>query len=174
MNVWHRPGAIERLKELCSVVHMSASRIAAELSEEWETPISRNAIIGKCKRLDIPLPGAGRVAQGRPRPAFPGERRPHAQRPLRVYVPRNRPRCEPVDTPAAEDDAGAPIAGGVTLLELGHEDCRWPFGNPLSPGLRFCGQRIEPGRFYSFCAFHLRRGTERPRPPKPTNDRRRP
>lgn len=57
-----------------------------------------------------------------------------------------------------EDDepAGEPI----TLLELGHGDCRWPVGEVDGPDTLFCGARSELGTPY--CEHHnaLARGKQ--------------
>lgn len=49
------------------------------------------------------------------------------------------------------DDEPAP-EGGVSLLDIGHGQCRWPLGNPRDvEGFRFCGAGISAG---SYCRSH--------------------
>lgn len=63
---------VERLKELWSQ-GLSASAIAVELGE-----VTRNAVIGKARRLELPNRAAVRVIRRKPRPI----------RPTPVYDPR--------------------------------------------------------------------------------------
>jgi len=35
--------------------------------------------------------------------------------------------------------AEAPPEGGITLMQLQNETCRWPFGDPREPSFRYCG-----------------------------------
>jgi hypothetical protein len=39
----------------------------------------------------------------------------------------------------ADLPAEAPPEGGITLMQLQNETCRWPFGDPREPSFRYCG-----------------------------------
>lgn len=152
---------VATLKELCGQP-LSASDIASELNRMCNTSFSRNAIIGKALRLGISLPHAGSHRLGGPQgPRATPSRPPRPPRADRQSASRIRTkvvrfRCEP-----AETDEGAPIDGGVTFDALTRDCCRWPFGDPATPGLRYCGQKRQEGVNYWFCAFHLKRAWSR-------------
>ncbi len=40
----------------------------------------------------------------------------------------------------------------ITILDLTERTCRWPIGDPLKPGFRFCGAPVNPG--VSYCQEH--------------------
>jgi hypothetical protein len=160
MNIWDVPGAVDELKRLCGPDggYPSSSDIAEALTAQYNIRCSRNAVIGKCGRLGLALPRAGYVA---PRSNIPQRaarpRRTPRPRPLSFATRGPKFKCEPVIV-EAEDAEGAPINGGVSFGDLRRESCRWPFGDPLHPDMRYCGEPIMCGYFYSFCGFHLRRG----------------
>lgn len=45
----------------------------------------------------------------------------------------------------------APTFGTATILSVRRFDCRWPYGDPESPGFALCGRKVERG---AFCAAH--------------------
>lgn len=144
----------------------SASQIAVELGG-----ITRNAVIGKVHRLHITerdkQPKHTSRSQGQKvrqersrqersrqekardkryltpaeRKAQREERRATAERTAAVLASEDAPRL------TAEERARA-----VTLLQLNDHTCRWPLGNPASPGFLFCG--AEPIHERPYCAAH--------------------
>lgn len=151
MSIW-TPEIIDHLRRLAGQA-LGSGAIARELAAMYGIRITRNAVIGKCLRAKIELRRPVKVTRP-PRPR--SEPRIHFRSPPKLQPLKLAPRCEPI---IAEDDQGAPIDGGLTLVELRAGCCRWPFGDPLVPGLRYCGQPIAEGRFYSFCAVHMQRAT---------------
>ena len=82
----------------------------------------------------------------------------------------NQPVCErmadgttlerlPVPEPTAEDLA-IPHERRRTLLELTADTCKWPVGEPGTPGFFFCGAR--PVSELPYCAAHCSRAYVRP------------
>lgn len=110
----------------------SASQIAAEIGG-----LSRNAVIGKIHRLDLP----GReVKFTSPRGFLTREEKAERQ-----AARRAKRESRPPQPVIAE-----PEARMVALLDLEHGDCRYPFGN--GPFF-FCG---HPATHGSYCKRHHR------------------
>ena len=135
---------VELLKKLWGD-GLSASQIAAELGG-----ITRNAVIGKVHRLGL----SGRAKA--PSSSVPRQRKPRAPaqmfRPARPMVRGNtalaaspaydydpEPEPEPIENII-------PIGQRCTLLELDHEKCHWPIGDPGQPDFFFCGGKTANRR----------------------------
>ncbi|WP_183753993.1 GcrA family cell cycle regulator [Pseudochelatococcus contaminans] len=67
-------------------------------------------------------------------------------------APSVAPRPLPPQAPAARESVVVPISERVTIMDLREYMCRWPVGDPTSPGFRFCGARAVTGLPY--CAHH--------------------
>jgi hypothetical protein len=61
-----------------------------------------------------------------------------------------------------DDDLIIPISERKTVETLLADDCRWPFGDPLSGDFHFCGKRKKDGSPY--CEFHVRRAFQAAKP----------
>ena len=121
---------------------LSASQIAKQLGG-----VTRNAVIGKVHRLGLSGRGAPSAPTRAPRLAAPRPRRP-----VRAAVPTARP-SPPAPTSQLMPTPEEP--GLVdTLVQLGAHACKWPIGDPKSPGFSFCGRRTD-GRY---CEAHERLG----------------
>lgn len=150
----------------------SATLISAEIGQ------TRNAVIGKAHRMKLPrrrssvnaldrmhkaaaARGNGRRSQFG-QPSGPGVLRRAAARAAvatTVYggapftaVPAAGERGKTEERPR---ELFASTAAAV--VGLGRAECRWPIGDPKSPGFGFCGQAAEEGR--SYCAAHRQRAT---------------
>lgn len=123
---------IETLTQLWSEGH-SCTEVARLMGG-----ISRNAVIGKVRRLA--LPKRATVARKNPTP----KPRPKAKRPAVEDAPE-----EPIVT---EDGY---IAFPTSLFDLKSHDCRWPHGDPKDDRFGFCGQPAVEGKPY--CTAHCRR-----------------
>ena len=119
--------------------------------------ISKNAVIGKKHRLELP---------GRPSPirTTSGPRAPHAKRVTRGQ-PTLPPAFRPVvvvdaprtSTPPTRTVATSPLAP-LVLPTRGF--CQWPVGEPRAPGFRLCDEPALCGRPY--CETHCRSAYARP------------
>lgn len=149
---------------------LSASQIAAQLGG-----VTRNAVIGKVHRLNLP----GRVKSGGTTAARP-KRAPTVPRPASSF---NARPARPVSrgsaavalqedvspevdaAPRTFDDVVVPIARKLPLTELTERTCKWPIGDPMDEEFHFCGN--EAGENGPYCKYHGRLAYQ------PSNDRRR-
>jgi GcrA cell cycle regulator len=134
----------ERVTELKSLWAdgFSCSQIAAKMGG-----ITRNAVIGKVHRLGL---------VGRPRdPNAPAKPR---KKQVRHNFTRTLAIINGSDPGYIEAkpcvDIEIPISQRRTLMELTHETCRWPVGDPANPDFYFCGAKPHGDR--SYCAEHCR------------------
>ena len=159
---------VEMLRKLWSE-GLSASQIAAQLGG-----VSRNAVIGKVHRLNLP----GRAKSGgsqttarakRPAPATP---RPATTFQARAVTARSvvRPtgnaiakeeieanfetQQEQLPVPANGNNVVVPMSRRLELTELTERTCKWPIGDPLNDDFHFCGNESPDNSPY--CTYHQR------------------
>lgn len=121
---------------------MSFAQISADINATFGTAYSRNACIGKAKRLG--LSQASKPAPA-PRVSRPKRDDPSAPRAVRPWIVRDAP----------EDIVATPIeCRRVSLLELDATTCRWPLGTPGHDDFCFCGN--HPMNGLPYCAGHCR------------------
>jgi GcrA cell cycle regulator len=133
----------ERIEQLrnCVVTGLTCSQIAAEIG------VTRNAVIGKMHRLGL--------APGRP----PGGS-PHGCAPRARNNPRRRLlRLIGAEAPSIVTDQATalmPIESTqpCSLLEIEHDKCHWPLGDPHDAAFAFCGNDAVTG--FSYCVGHAR------------------
>ncbi len=159
---------VEKLKKLWSE-GLSASQIAAQLGG-----VSRNAVIGKVHRLNLPgrakAGGAPAAARAPKRPAAPAAAAPRNP----AFSPRAAARPQavrPADMDMAEEDfetetaveetryvpasnVVVPISRRLGLTELTERTCKWPVGDPLKDDFHFCGGEAPDTSPY--CTYHQR------------------
>lgn len=123
----------------------SASVIAKEIG------VSRNAVLGKAHRLDLPTHHTITTANG-----FRAERKERPQR-----MARAKPRPEKVaeveaiinrPPPPVIEHVVKPVSMEMSLLDLKDGDCRWPTGERSD--ITFCGHNTERDKPY--CTYHCR------------------
>ncbi|WP_267553275.1 GcrA family cell cycle regulator [Rhizobium rhizogenes] len=165
---------VEKLKKLWSE-GLSASQIAAQLGG-----VSRNAVIGKVHRLNLP----GRAKAGGTTAAARTPKRsataPRASNYQARVATRTITRQQgaamlkeevEIDTvneiqyrPAA--NVVVPISRRLGLTELTERTCKWPVGDPLKDDFHFCGNESPDSSPY--CTYHQRLAYQ------PVHERRRP
>ena len=162
----------------------------ARLREEWalgystgeigrRMGISKNAVVWKAHRLNLPARPSPIVRSGTPlaprAPRVRGATLPplaSAEKPLAVMrTPEPRPlkpgRAVPLEiTPPERVAPPAPAEVAVAFLRARAalakaspvrpppRPCCWPIGEPRTPSFRFCRAESEPGRPY--CAEHCK------------------
>jgi hypothetical protein len=123
-----------------------------------ELGISRNAAIGKARRLGLPARGQG------VNPIVRKNRSPKNRRPTTLAgreAARARPKPAPVvalSPPPPAPILVAPPPRNLTVMELELDDCRWPITD--HPPHLFCGNLRAPALRY--CPFHARLAHARP------------
>ncbi|MBR0557224.1 GcrA cell cycle regulator [Ciceribacter sp. L1K23] len=152
---------VERLKKLWAE-GLSASQIAAQLGG-----VSRNAVIGKVHRLNLPgrvkAGGTSSVARATKRPAAPQRSQTFNPRPVAAR-PAARPANALVSKDGAEfegveetrfspaNDVIVPISKKLILTELTERTCKWPIGDPTKDDFHFCG--CEALDASPYCSYH--------------------
>jgi GcrA cell cycle regulator len=139
---------------------MSYSEIADAINAKFKTAYSRNAAIGRAKRMGVAgpkppadLPGhwPGRPSEAKAPPLRKLRERhsPEFVRPMPVFE-----RTEKVKLRCVE------IAPGhLSLIDLEHGDCRYPYGGDEDgEAITFCGHPRRQGSSYCTPHFHLTRG----------------
>lgn len=137
---------------------LSASQIARTMD-----CFTRNAIIGKAHRLNLPKRSPATRSSPKPRrlrakPSLAriGSMTMASPRPpvhYREAALRGEPAldCEPLPL---ENGGFSLPQSHVTLMELKHNTCKWPIGDPGDPEFHFCSRGADSGK--SYCEFHHR------------------
>ncbi len=136
---------------------MSYGEIAGAINSRFGTVYSRNAALGRAKRLGLcdssrrrqnPPPKAKR-----PRPRNLRERsasEPMRPRPIFKDAEKPKLRCVEIDP------------RHLSLVELERGDCRYPYGgDEEGEAVTFCGHPRRNGSSYCTPHFHLARGPAR-------------
>ena len=160
---------VEKLKKLWSE-GLSASQIAAQLGG-----VSRNAVIGKVHRLNLPgrAKSGGTPAAARPkrpaaapasRPAVATARPAAATRPVARMAEAGRTQdeiaadfaapAERLPVPANTNAVVVPMSRRLELTQLTERTCKWPIGDPLNDDFHFCGNESPDNSPY--CTYHQR------------------
>lgn len=113
----------------------SRSQVAVKLNDEFQTRFTRCAVGGRAWRLKFISP-----------------ERPKLGRKPRVYKYVPRHGKPPAPKPSITMECVEALPRNVTLLELGAEDCRFPFGH--GPFV-FCGLPKLDGEPYCINHAHL-------------------
>jgi hypothetical protein len=119
---------------------LSFGAMAAQLSAQFGVTLTKNACIGKARRMGLPIRGP-----------FDRERVLKQPRPKMIRLPHkiDAPIEPELETPA---EAAEP---GISIYQLASDTCRWPL-DPMEkyPPLRYCGCWCEVERPY--CDTHMR------------------
>jgi hypothetical protein len=120
--------------------------MAAKMSALFKISLTRNALIGKARRLGLPMRGQQKLAR------------------LPIEKKKIRLRARPVDAPiepVVEPPPATPQRG-VTIYQLNGRTCRWPLGAVEDwPPYLYCGADSPPDCPY--CPDHSGRAFSHPR-----------
>src|SRR5579871_5690042 len=131
-----------------------AENVSASLiSEQIGGGLSRNAVIGKARRLRLAKRKIGSAPEKskRKKPS-PSAAKPHRHHPFREIATIEPLAIETTETSPDDYDRSIPLSQRKSLLELDEDTCRWPIGEPSSPDFFFCG--AAPTDNSSYCAHH--------------------
>jgi len=127
-----------RFVALCLTRNAGSYRdIAEQLTEEFSMRITKNACIGKARRLgvsngngrDFRAIGKRKKPKPPPKPPKKPDERPGPK-------PKTQERARPTPVPRSRREQGK-----VSLFDIGPHDCRWPFGD--RPPFLFCGAIVR-------------------------------
>jgi GcrA cell cycle regulator len=141
---------------------LSFSEIVAAINARFNTAYSRNAALGRAKRLGL----AGPERQGDSLRHFP--KRPPKARKSRLRQPRERhipdfmprmPAFEPREMPKLRCIEIVPRH--LALVDLQPGDCRYPYGgDEEGEAITFCGRPRQEGLSYCTPHFQLTRNPD--------------
>ena len=153
-SVWLKPGLTERLIELHALggaQQLSMSQMAEKLNAEFKTSLTRNAIVGRCRRLSLLCDGFTPLKR-----QLQHVTQTWRPKPMKIFVR--------VDAPIVPEIALVPESRGegLTIYQLGFGDCRWPLGEVTAEAAVFsyCGTAAVEGRPY--CGAHCRKAYNAP------------
>jgi GcrA cell cycle regulator len=134
---------------------MSFSEIAKAINSKFKTAYSRNATLGRAKRMG--LGGSNRpesLPPVKPRLNRLGELRSAESRPSEFHWPPPAfEEAEPIKLRCVEIEPRY-----LSLVELERCDCRYPCGGDAEgEAITFCGHPRRPGSSYCTPHFHLSR-----------------
>jgi GcrA cell cycle regulator len=136
---------------------MAFSDIARALNERFGSAYTRNAAIGRARRMGLSLP-APTGSSG----VFQAPKRADVRR---ISKKRARILSKPAAKPSAPERAAALRLRCVaitprhlSLVELESRDCRYPYGGDAEgEPITFCGHPRREGSSYCVSHFHLTR-----------------
>jgi GcrA cell cycle regulator len=134
---------------------LSYAQIANAINERFKTTYTRNAAIGRARRLGLSGPGQpDRPARSKP-PVQPGLVR--LQNLRRRLFAKTGPRPNVLKRAAAlRLRCVAIVPRHLSLLELEDGDCRYPYGgDEEGQAITFCGHPRREGSSYCTSHFHL-------------------
>jgi GcrA cell cycle regulator len=139
---------------------LSCSEATAAINRKFETSYTRNAVLGRARRMGLMAPAPPELTPGSTstqnrfggiRPSEP--RIPWLHRPMPVF---KRTESEPLRCVEIEPRH-------LSVVDLERGDCRYPYGgDEEGEAITFCGHPRHPGSSYCAPHFHLSRGPDTP------------
>jgi GcrA cell cycle regulator len=138
---------------------MSYGEIAKQMNQLFSTSYTRNAVLGRGKRMGLVTPQTRTERQPPRRPIVKAERalaRTTSAPQLPFPVPPVPARTEPVQLRCVGISPRL-----IDLVDLEPTDCRYPYGGDTDGDpIVFCGHPCQPGSCYCAPHFHLTRNPE--------------
>lgn len=156
----------ERIQELTSLWQegLSASEIGKRMG------VSKNSIVGKAHRLNLPSrpspikqqghePGAESPDSGEEAPRRNARKANSKSNEKRTKKPAKNTANGSKTKTANESNQAVPVGAQSFRAQVealgGRSGCLWPIGDPNDPEFHFCGASAAPGKPY--CAEHAAR-----------------
>lgn len=137
---------------------MAYSEIVEAINAKFNTNYSRNAAIGRARRMGLAGPALPDVPQ-RIQPWLGGSSAQRAAEPRLPAFHWPLPLFDEVKLPKLRCVEIEPRH--LSLVDLGQEDCRYPFGGDVEgEPITFCGHPRQPGASYCTPHFHLSRNPD--------------
>lgn len=134
---------------------MTFSEIAKAINSKFKTKYSRNATLGRAKRMGLAGPARPEsLPPAKPRLSRLGELRPAEPRLSKFHwsLPVFE-EGEPLNLRCVEIEPRH-----LSLVELERRDCRYPYGGDAEgEAITFCGHPRRPGSSHCTPHFHLSR-----------------
>ena len=134
---------------------LSFSRIADAINARFNSAYSRNATIGRARRMGLSGPaGAEDPARPKPRP----KPRPARLKKMRARLAaKSRPRLAVFKRARAlKLRCVGIVPRHLSLVDLEPGDCRYPYGGDAEgEAITFCGHPSREGSSYCVSHFHL-------------------
>jgi GcrA cell cycle regulator len=128
---------------------------AMEIADKLGNGATKMSVIGFCNRNGLKLPlqsGSHGRPKGPPKPAR------HRGRQAAWALQRTPPKQERF----AMSVIDLPHTWHCQVAELDNERCRWPYGDPGTPGFYFCGlPEADMTLRIPYCATHMRQAYHR-------------
>lgn len=159
-SYWSHPGRVPRLIELWADAKLSASMIANVMSQEFVVTCTRNMILSKRARMNLPT-RAGTVAVQPPR----APRRPHEPSDHRRISTRRKLPALPQVAAAVQPDPVEPEQPPIGLLALNNYTCRFVVSGDTPAQYLFCGGPADVAAGRSWCDRCARVVFHRHQPP---------
>jgi GcrA cell cycle regulator len=134
---------------------MSFSEVARTLNERFGTSFTRNAAIGRARRMGLSVPQRVNPASAFPALKKPDARRIHQKR-ARILADTLPPLTTQERAAALQLRCVAITPRHLTLIDLEAGDCRYPYGGDAEgEPITFCGHPRRDGSSYCPSHFHL-------------------
>ena len=155
---------VAELRRLVVIEGYSSTRAADALRAQGFAGVTRNSVIGICRRRGIPMNKNGDMLSafrngGKPRPAAERRKHPHLAKGASLVERRAPPKAMRLETAEGSPDPLqailGPIPRRISIMELGDGLCHWPLGEVRSRDFCYCGLPTEHGRVY--CGGHTAR-----------------
>ena len=146
---------------------MSFAEIACALNEWFGTAYSRNAAIGRARRMGLSVPQRERAARPLNTPKKADARRIRELRARSLGTAAARPTTQE-RAAALQLRCVAITPRHLALVDLEANDCRYPYGGDVEgEPITFCGHPRQEGSSYCLSHFRLTIAPEllEPRPP---------
>jgi len=136
---------------------ISFSRVAAAINARFNTAYSRNAVIGRARRMGLGRPGESLQQQPEPPPTAKASSLHKARE---RHVPEFRRRWPAIERTETKIFRCVEIVPRhLSLVDLEPGDCRYPYGGDAEgEAITFCGHPRRAGSSYCAPHFYLTHG----------------